>query len=176
MSDTTHEKVVIERKNGKLAVLTLQPFETDINVDDILRIDYGNIMGEILTFPLIFNRIANLKAELDNIVADSKIDVEIFEAQLRQEYRHSMIAASQKPTIDTVNDAVLMDTRYKVKKNYHSKLLKDAAYLDALYWSAQSKDSKLNRISEKIRPEEFEKDLIEETINGIMIKMARKVL
>lgn len=174
--DDNREKIVIERKGGKMVVLTLLQFDTEVDVDDILRIDYGNIMGEILTFPVIFNRVANLKAEMDSLSSETKLDFDIFESSLRAEKRKEFIARSEKPTVDSVEDACRTDPRYKVKKQHLINTVKDAAYLEALYWSAQSKDSKLNRISEKIRPEEFEKELIETAINGVMIKNAKNVV
>lgn len=176
MVEDNREKIVIERQNGKLAILILQPFDAEIELDEILKIDYGNIMGELLTFPVIFNRVANLKAEMDNMVSHAKLDTDIFESELRKEYRKKFLAASQKFTIDSLEDEIKTDTRYRAKKQHYINLQKDAAYLDGLYWAAQSKDSKLNRMSEKIRPEEFEKDLLEEAVNGVMIKMAKKVI
>lgn len=174
--EDSKEVITIELQSGRIAVLRLQSFDTEVDVDDILRIDYSNIMGEILTFPLMFNRIANLKAEQESIVSEAKMDMEIFEAQLREQYRKSFVEEGKKPTIDSVNDAVLMDAKYRVKKKNYFSVQKNYAYLDALYWSAQSKDTKLNRLSEKLRPEEFEKELLEGTVNGIMIKISKKVI
>jgi hypothetical protein len=45
-----------------------------------------------------------------------------------------------------------------------------------LYWSAKSKDSKLDKLSDKLRPEEFERELVEDTINGIVIKFRDSVI
>lgn len=169
-------QVVIELKNGKMAVLTIQEFDSELEVDDILRIDYSNIMGEILTFPLMFNRIANFKAEMENIVAEGKLDMDVFEAQLFNEHRKRLIAGGEKGTEAQVNAAVTQDGRYTAKKKHYFKLQKDLAYLEALYWGAQSKDTKLNRLVEKLRPEEFEKELLEDTINGIAIKLAKRAI
>ena len=172
------ERIAIELKSGKTAVLTLQSFDTEMDIDDILRIDYSNIMGEILTFPLMFNRIANLKAEQENIVSETKLDLEIFEAQLTEEYRKKLTAGKDggKVTIAEVESAVKLDKRYRTKKIHFFSVQKNYGYLDALYWGAQSKDTKLNRLSEKLRPDEFEKELLEDTINGIMIKISKKFI
>lgn len=171
------EKIAIELKNGRVAVLSIQEFDSEMSVDDILRIDYGNIMGEILTFPLMFNRIANLKAEMESIVSEVKMDTDIFEAQLREEKRKTLAAnTDKKVTIDEVESAVKLDARYAAKKRILFKAQKEFAYMDALYWGAQSKDTKLNRLTEKIRPEEFEKELVEDTINGVMIKITKAVI
>lgn len=170
------ERIVIDRGGSKIITLIIQPFDTDINIDDLLRIDYNNIMGEILTFPLIFNRIANLKADMEELVAKSKLDLDIFEAQLQEEHRKKLLAASEKVTESAVANAVKMDSRYSIKKKAHFEVQKNYNYLDSLYWAAQSKDTKLNRLSEKMRPEDFEKELVEDTINGVMIKVSKKIL
>lgn len=168
------EDIVIEY-GSKMVVLKILPFDSELNIDDILRIDYYNLMGEILTFPLMFNRIANFKAEIEEIVQASKFDLEVFEAQLMEEKRKVLEAQTEKKiTISEVESAVKTDARFAIKKKEFFKRQKELAYMDALYWAAQSKDTKLNRMSEKLRPEDFEKELVEDTINGVMIKMSKK--
>ena len=170
------EKVIIELQNGKMATLVIQPFESEMEIDDMLKIDYGNIMGEILTWPLMYNRISNLRAEQENIVSQVKMDTDIFEAQLMEEHRKRLTGSGNKFTVGEVESAVKLDARYAVKKRHFFQVQKNFAYLDALYWSAQSKDQKLNKMIDKMRPEEFEKELLEDTINGVMIKFSRKVI
>lgn len=170
------EKIVIEMKNGKIAILSIQEFDTELDIDGILRIDYSNIMGEVLTFPLMFNRVANFRAEMENLVAEAKLDFEVFEAQLTEEKRKSIVAAGGKGTVSEIENAVKLDARYSVKKKQLFKIQKDYAYMDSFYWAAQSKDTKLNRLSEKLRPEEFERELVEDVINGIYIKISNPVI
>lgn len=171
------EKIVIELKKDKIAVLKIQAFDSELDIESILRIDYHNILGEILTFPVVFNRIANFKAEMENIVNKAKFNLEVLEAKLTEEKTKELSSKSEKrPTVKDVDSAVKLDERFKIATNEFFKLQKDLAYLESLYWSAQSKDSKLNRLSEKLRPEEFEKELIDDTINGVMIKMSKKVI
>lgn len=170
------ERVIIELKT-RMAVLVIQPFDGDIDTESLLKIDYANIIGEILTFPVVFNKIANMRAEVANILAESKVDFEIFEAQLSEEHAKRLYASSEKkPTGKDIDTAVLLDSRFGIKKKSFLRKQRDFDYLDSLYWSAQSKDTKLNRLSEKIRPEDFEKDLLEGTINGVMIKMKKKAI
>lgn len=170
------DQITITLPNGRIAILSIQPFNTQLEIDDILRIDYSNIMGEILTFPLMFNRIANFKAEMENAVSEAKLDLEVFEAQLFEEHKKSLVGKEEKPTEANIKAAIQRDTRYSVKKKWYFKVQKDLAYMDSLYWSAQSKDTKLNRFSEKIRPEDFEKELLEDTINGIYIKISKALI
>lgn len=170
------ERVVIELKS-KMVVLILQPFDGDIDTEHLLQIDYFNLLGEILTFPVLFNRIAVMKAEMANILSHSKLDFEIFEANLYKKKKTELEAAtssSRGPSIKDIEMAVTSDPGYKVKKGAFFDLQKNFDYLEALYWSAQSKDVKLRTLSERIKPEEFEKDIMEGTINGVMIKTTRK--
>jgi hypothetical protein len=173
MTDTTVEKIQIPLKT-RIAVLTIQPFTGDIDVESLVQIDYVNILGDILTFPVVFNRIANLRAEAQNLLNRSKFDLEMFEAQLYEEHRNKIVADEKKPSIKEIDMAVLRDPRYKVKKYEFIENQKYFDYCDALYWSAQSKDTKLNRLVERIRPAEFEDQILEETINGIKIRMVKK--
>ena len=170
-------QIVIELKNGKMAILVIQEFNSELEVDDVLRIDYSNIMGEILTFPLMFNRIANFKAEMENIVAEGKLDLEVFEAQLTEEYRKKLTGSnSGRVTVGEIESAVKMDSRYSIKRKHFFKQQKDLAYVEALYWGAQSKDTKLNRLVDKLRPEEFEKELLEDVLNGVAVKITKKAI
>lgn len=172
------ERVVIELKSGKIVTLILQEFDSEMEVDDLLRIDYANIMGEILTFPLMYNRIANLRAEMDELQSKTRLDTRIFEHQLREKKRKSLSAESEgKRITDTqIETAMHMDAEYRKKKEYYYKIQKNFGYLDSLYWSAASKDKKLDKMSDKLRPEDFDKELIEGTINGILIKMTEPLI
>lgn len=172
---TEQEQQIIELRN-KVVVLNILPFDTDINVDDLLKIDYSNLVGEMLTFPVLLNRIMNLKAEMQNMVNEDKVDLESFEAELTEKKRRSLTSNGGKTTISEVDAAVKMDTSYIAKKKLHFIKVRNLDYLDALYWSAQSKSKLLEKISDKIRPSEFEGDLLADTINGVQIKMARKAI
>lgn len=169
------ENQVIELKN-RVVVLKILPFNTDIDVDDLLRIDYSNLVGEMLTFPVLLNRIMNLKAEMQSIVSESKVDLEVLEAQLTEQKRKSLTALGQKTTISEVEAAVRMDATYIARQKLYFSQVKNLDYLDSLYWSAQSKSKLLEKISDKIRPSEFEGELLADTINGVAIKMARKAI
>lgn len=169
------EDVVIELKN-KMVVLKILPFDTDIEVDEILKIDYYNIMGEILTFNVLFNRIANLKAEQDNIVSVSKMDLEAFEAQLYEELKKKIAQEEGKVTEKGVEMAITRDPRFVAKKKVHYEKVKNASYLDSLYWAAQNKSGLLRSLSDKLKPEEFMGELLTDTINGVMIKATKKAI
>ena len=174
----TQPPLVIEYA-GKTFSLHLQDFDTDVDVEEILKIDYGNIMGEILTFPVLFNRIGNLKAEYDNIVKMEELDFEIWMAQKEAEQRKKLTFSEDRgkgvtkqiaPSIPEVQSAIKALPDYKLK---YSKLLtvrKNMQNIDAIYWSAKAKGGMLENLSGKLRPEEFEGELLQDTVNGILVK------
>lgn len=176
MNSLNEEIVSIPYGTDKMLVMKITPFDTDIDVDDLLKIDYNNILGEILTFSVLFNRIAMLKADCQNIVNKSKVDLEVFEAELSEKKRNELTQLGAKVTVGEVDNAVKRDPGFIRKKKDYFEKVKNFDYIDALYWSAQSKSKLLEKISEKINPKEFEKEILEGTINGIMIKSVKRAI
>jgi hypothetical protein len=176
------EIVTVELGKGKIVLLTLTPF-SEIDVDDITRIHYNNVMGEILTCPVLLNRIGNLLAEADNILAEAKLDLEIYYAQKEEELRKEHTTrytnsrareVIEKPGSTEVEQMIYRTPQYAVKKKHVLKLQKQRDIINSLYWAVKDKSDKVSRISDKLRPEEFEKDIIDETINGILIKTKKR--
>lgn len=171
---TEEERIVIEW-GDKMVSLQVHNFSTDVDVEDILKIDYSNLLGEILTWPVLYNRIANLKAEIDHEVRVQKFDFEVFEANLKEEVRRKLSATrTGRVTVDEVDTEVKMNVNYRSLREQNFRREKDAQILDNLYWSAQSKTQLLQRLSEKIRPEEFSGELLSDTVNGVLIKTYSK--
>lgn len=176
------ETLVIELPN-KVVRLLFIPFDTDINTDELCQIHHHNIMGEIMTCAAALNRIGNLRAEIENIVAEQKLDFDIFMAMEKTTQRKKLTfdttdskgkAKVDKPSADEVETAVLITPAYKVKKKHLLNLEKNLKIVESLYWSMKDKSDKVTRLTEKLRPEDFEKDLVEESINGFMLTMHKK--
>jgi len=175
-ANPNEEKIVLELKN-KMVVLTIQQFDTDVDVEDILAIHHHNIIGECLTFPRVFNRIGNLKAEMENIVALSKVDLEIFTAELDKEKRKTLAAENdKKPSEKQIEAAILTDHRYSVKSQAHLNKVKNLSIVDSLYWSAKEKMALIQKFTDKLKPEEFDGEIIEGSINGILIQVTKKAI
>lgn len=173
------EIVPIDFGGGKIFMLKISNFEHTIDPDDILRIDHFNIIGEILTYSVIYNRVGNMKADMDNLVATSKMKLEVFEAECGELFRLEASADTtkvKKITEKEIENKVLMDEDFIEHKKAHLKLLRNQSYIDSLYWSVKDKSDKLVKLSEKLRPEDFEKELIDDTINGIMVKQRDKLI
>lgn len=179
------EKIVIDLKNGKSAILTIIPFSTDIDMDDLTTIHSHNIMGEILTSSNLLNRVGNLKAEQENVLAESELDFKIWQAHHETKKRKDLTGTVldtkgnekvSKPTIDEVNAAVVTSPEYKVKMQHLLNLRRDTQVINAFYWAVKSKDDKLIKLSEKLVPGEFEKHLVEERVNDVFIKLQKNLI
>jgi len=178
--------IKLDLGGDKIIVLKITNFDTDVDTDDILKIDFSNILGEILTFSVIYNRIGILRAEMENIVKRAEFDLEIYRANLEERLRKSLSRKENyyrkdgtkivEPTSTEITNNVFMDEGFQNKKSVFFRLKKEFSYVENLYWSAKSKDDKLNKISEKITPSEFEKELIGDKINGIIIKSCEKLI
>ena len=179
-----NNKVAIEM-GDKMIVLTIQPFDADIDVEMLLQIDYSNVIGELITFSVVFNRIGVLRADMEEIVANKRLETKVFEAQLQETIRNNLSVATEdskgvvkvkQPTAAQIENLMLLDKGYQVISKNYIKAQKDLAVIQALYDSARSKDFKLNKFAERIQPSEFEKEIMEGTINNVMIRQQKKMI
>lgn len=162
-------KVVINLRD-KTLILDIKDFgSSDIQIEDLLQVDYANILGDIITFPVIFNRIANIKAEMDNFHREEAFDLKAYEAQLYEEHKAAFISRGEKATETALEMAIKRDPKYRVKQFNYLKVEKQANIVDGLYWSAKTKGKMLEAISMKIKPEDFEKEILTDTINSVSI-------
>jgi len=164
----------------KIISLKVEGFDTDVEVDDLLRIDYSNIMGEILTFPVLLNRIGLLKADQEEVAAKAKLEVDILGARLSEQYRKKLTRIENEkmksPTVAEVENAVLLDEGFQLKKKSLFRKQRDLQYIDSLYWSAKSKDDKLNKMGGSLKPEDHTNMLLEGSINGVLIKVREPLI
>lgn len=154
----------------RVITLTFGNLDLDIDVDECMKVDYGNLVGDMITFPLFFSQIAQLRAEAESQVVESKAQFEFFQAKQSAYFRKKLFQdTSKKPTKDEVEDAVLLDPAYAVEQKKHINAMRDFGQIDALYWAAKSKDGKLNRMIEKLQISDLQ-DVIDGTFNGVAIK------
>lgn len=170
--------------SSKIVVLKLQSFD-EIDTDEVTKIQYHNIMGELLTCSAVLNRIGNLMALADEALAESKLDFDIYYAQKYEELMKEMTTkyvnsrdreVTEKPSSTELEQNIIRTPEYKVKKKNVIRLQKQKDIINSLYWAVKSKDDKLNKLTDKLRPEEFEKEIIEGEINGILIKLQTKAI
>jgi hypothetical protein len=165
----TQEQTVIHVK-GKDLILQIRDFgSSDIDIEDLLQIDTFNLLADIVTWPVIFNRISNIKADIENLLRQVKFDMSVYEAQLYEEHKKAL-SAEGKVTEKAIEMAVKRDPNYKIKMFQMFEVQKQVDVVDGLYWAAKSKDKKLEVISAKVKPEEFEKEILDGVINSVMIR------
>ena len=168
----------------KVVVLKLQSFD-EIDTDEITKIQYHNIIGELLTCSAVLNRLGNIVAASEEALSSGKLDYDIFYAQqyekqmktLTLEYTNSRGRdVTEKPSSTEIEQNIKRTPEYKAKVKNIIRLQKQRDIINSLYWAVKSKDDKLNKLTDKIRPEDFSKELVEETVNGILIRVSKKTI
>ena len=69
------EKRIIQI-GGNTYKLIFDNFDEDVDIDSLLKIDYSNLIGELVTFPVILNRFGILLAEAESQVAETKLHLD----------------------------------------------------------------------------------------------------
>ncbi len=170
------KEVVTMEFNKKTYTLYIEPFSTETINEDYLLIDHGNLAGEILTYPLFFNRIGSLKAKVEDILSTCEFELKVLSSNLSRKYYGEIVTSGIKPTEKLVNDRIQTDEDWIEKNLQLLECKRFFGHVESLYWSAKSKDTKLNILMPMIHPSEFEKELIEKSVNGVMIKMSKPLI
>ena len=169
------EKIIIDVGEGKIVTLHFSAFDSDVDLDNITKIDFENIVAEIVTISALLNKVALLKADVDNRFSLEKLELDIYEAGLKKMFRAKLVSDGKKFTIDEVDGLVLMDEGWQNRKKKLIRYQKDCDYLNSIYWSVKDKSDKLGNIKNNLTPKEFVSEIIEGTVNTIMIKLHKKM-
>jgi len=171
------DKSIVEL-NGKVYAFFHEPFNASVDMDNLTMIHYYNIVGEIITIANLMNRVGNIKAEADNEVRVVKMTHRILEAKKSEYYRKTLTVdsggKSKAPTVSAIEDAVVQNQEVRESQLNLFRVMKQAEVMDSLYWACKSKEMKLNQLSQNMAPSDFEKDILEESINGVIIKQQQK--
>lgn len=157
-------------------VLSYKEFEEEVDIDDLLKIDYSNIIGELITFPMILNRIGMMLAEMDAKLSAKKMTVEIQEAKLKEKYKLEITKSGEKATVDAINAAVTLDSSYQAFKRLYITAQKDRDYINSLFWCAKDKSEKLDKMSMSIQTGDVSDYLIEGKVNTITINKKGRLI
>lgn len=174
--------------DDKPVVLVYGDIDLTVDANSITLIDYSNIYGEAVTISCLLNRVGQLKAEAEKIFEEKKEERSYMEANLEKRWRMEAskgegkftvtdefgVTGSMKLTDNSVKCAILSDAGYKICKNNEIKAKRDLAYLDSLYWAVQDKSKKLNNFLPQVTPQEFWNEIIDGSINGIMINKIKR--
>ena len=158
-------------------VLKFDEFDEDVDVDSLLKIDYSNLIGEMITFPVIVNRFGQLLAEAENQVALAKLNLEVTEAKLKESLRIKLADRNGKaPSVDAVNTAVLLEKGYQAMRRSYLEKQKTRDYMNSIFWSAKDKSEKLDKLSLTVQQGDIADSVIEGRVNNVLIKRTRKLI
>ena len=157
--------------------------DSSINVDDLTKIDVGNIYGDAVTISAAVNRIGLIKAEVEALVGETKLEYKIYEGQFKAKLRKQAANNGGFYTIRIDNDDVKIkatekaletsfetDDKWIELKKAFITAEKNFNSLSSLYWACQDKSRKLNTLVNGVTPSEFVSEMIEGKINGILIQ------
>lgn len=155
---------------SKPVTLKFNDFSDEVDVDKLLSVDYSNLYGEAVTIPALLNQVGILKAQAERAYSEKKLEFEVFEAELRQRLRKEATETSQKMTEASLNELVSTDGGYKVKKKNVTTSKYNLDICDSIFWAVSAKNKKLDNLVKGVTPQELYDELIEGTINNILIK------
>lgn len=153
-------------------VINFDEFDDEIELEDLLKIDYSNILGEMITFPIVVAKLGNMLADAESKVNEKKLNLDVQEAKLKEEYRIKLSESNggKNPTVDALNTAVLIDKRYEAynKMLIESKKIRD--YMLTIYLAAKDKSEKINKVFYQVNPQDIPEGVIEGRVNSTIVK------
>ena len=158
--------------------LLFDDFDEDMDIDSLLKIDYSNIIGELVTFPVIVNRFGILLAEAESKVSESKLNLEVFEAKTKERLRNELAEANggKNPTVEALNNALLMNKSYQALRKQFIEVQKTRDYVNSIFWSAKDKTSKIEKLSLTVQNGDIPDSVIEGRVNNVLIKKTKKII
>jgi hypothetical protein len=155
----------------KIAAITPTSWEYDFDPDEVLKINPFNIVGEVITIPVLVNRMGILVAEMKHYVKEQKIKMELKEAEVRKLFRQKF---DKKPSIQETEDHLSLDPVIRNLRLAQLRHEEDLAKIESIHDAAQKKSFNIGVLSKNLIPKEFESEILEGSINGVMVKIRDK--
>lgn len=171
------EKRIIQI-GGNTYKLIFYNFDEDVDIDSLLKIDYSNLIGELVTFPVILNRFGILLAEAESQVAETKLNMDVYEAKTKEKLRIELAEQNngKAPTVEALNNAVVSNKAYQAMKRKYIEVVKTRDYINSIFWAVKDKSEKLNKLSLSIQPGDLSDSVIEGRVNNVLVKKTKKVI
>lgn len=171
------EKRIIQI-GGNTYKLIFDNFDEDVDIDSLLKIDYSNLIGELITFPVILNRFGILLAEAESQVAETKLNMDVYEAKTKEKLRIELAEQNngKAPTVEALNNAVVSNKAYQAMKRKYIEVVKTRDYINSIFWAVKDKSEKLNKLSLSIQPGDLSDSVIEGRVNNVLVKKTKKVI
>ena len=159
----------------KIAQIIPTAWDYSFNPDNIFEINPFNIVGELITIPVLVSRLGILVAEMASFVKKERARLKFKEAEIAKLYRNKESGEGRKkPTVNEMDEHLTLDP---VLNNLRLKLIRheeELQKLEVFHEASQKKSFNIGILGRGLVPKEFEKELVEETINGVMIRMRDK--
>ena len=171
------EKRIIQI-GGNTYKLIFDNFDEDVDIDSLLKIDYSNLIGELVTFPVILNRFGILLAEAESQVAETKLNMDVYEAKTKERLRIELAEQNngKAPTVEALNNAVVSNKAYQAMKRKYIEVVKTRDYINSIFWAVKDKSEKLNKLSLSIQPGDLSDSVIEGRVNNVLVKKTKKAI
>lgn len=150
--------------------------DEEIDIDELLKINLKYRVAELVTFPVILNRLGIVVADAENKVAEAKLDFDIFMAKERTKIKNAYEKNGEKYTISQIDNDLLSSPVYKAKANRSNNIKKQRDYINTIYWSAKDKSDKLNKLSLSFQAEDYDFDNLPKSFNGIKISVRESLI
>lgn len=118
------------------------------NIEDYLKIDIDNIIGELISFPIIMNRFGIILADAEDMVNRTKLDYEIWVSKTEKSFKKKKSDDGEKPpTVKDLETYIMNhpDRSGKIEPFYESQKNRD--YIKSVYWAMKEKQENLKKIS-----------------------------
>lgn len=155
--------------------ITSEDFDEEVDIDSLLRIDLSNLVGEIVTYPIIVNRFGIMVAAKEREIAGMKISIDVLDAKLRESLRAEHDSQHIKPpTVDQLNTYVSSHPNMLKKKLAYAKLIEERDILQTTMWCAKDKSEKLNKLSLSLQPDDVQNVQLQGKVNGLNVTKVKK--
>ena len=155
----------------KMVKFKFGEFEQNMDIDKLLKIDYGNLVAELITFPVVVNKLGILNADMEAELRLSKMNFKINEAKLRNKIRISLVEEGSKATVNEVEEGLLCSKIYQKYQKDHYEVEKQKDYIMSIYIAAKDKSEKLNKLSLTLKTGDFEEAFIQKQLNNVYYKI-----
>lgn len=171
------EKRIIQIGNNTYKLI-FDDFDGDVNIDSLLKIDYSNLIGELVTFPVTLNKFGVLLAEAESQVTETKLNMDVYEAKTKERLRIELAEqnSGKTPTVEALNNAVMSNKAYQVMKRKYIENVKTRDYINSIFWAAKDKSEKLNKLSLSVQSGDLSDSIIEGRVNNLLVKKTKKVI
>lgn len=157
--------------------------QEEIDVDKILKIDILNLTAEILTFPVILNKLGILLADKQNEKKEVELSYRIWRAKEQESIKRIWNSDDEKKVVrggkftkEDVEDHVLTHKVYKIKKEKLFRIEKEESYLNSVYWAAKDKADKLEKLSLTLKSDDIDISNITRVFNGVEIRAKKPAI